>query len=442
MKNKKNAGIEWHNSADLFTQLQNSLKPAHLRHLESISELALMSTGFHNYDNALKKAMSAAGTADNWERYQSTITGLDKKLEQLINPPWLKELLKKNIYTYNPPEILAHNDQILKSLNMPEMAQLRAQSERILSLTNLYTLPKTFDSFLPASNFQNDEDRMRQMLSHSSLSQDQKDNLLKLVLPKPLDMGAQYGLTVGSGYPGFLTDVLGHKNLIGETGQALGLSIASRIEDSLASAYNSYHDILERSELASFLVKPKTAEEIIRDLGIINEGIEAYNSDENEDPEQGEIPDQKVVEALERGNAAQLSLSAINRIVELYLIIGFILDEIKKLQDRLDTLKQIAIFLLAVSNPSEINYTLNKIPNDQRELVQEYRIVNRPNVNLRTAPGTSSEIIATLRLTTMLEEIEDNYKGWIKVRTDYEGRVLEGWIRLDMTASLAPPKKR
>lgn len=401
-----------------------------------------MSTGIHNHDNALSKAMSAAGIADNWEKYHPAITGLDKKLEKLINPPWLKELLKKNIHTYNPPEILAHNDQILRSLNMPEMVQLRAQSERMLSLTSLYTLPKTFDSFLPASNYQNEEERMRQLLSHSSLGQDQKDSLLRLFLPTPLDMGAQYGLTVGSGYPSFLKDVLGHKNPIGEAGQALGLSIASRIEDSLASAYSSYHDILERSELASFLVKPKTAEEIIRDLGLINEGIEAYNSDENEDPEQAETPDQKVVEALERGNTTQLSFSAKKRIVELYLLIGFILDEIKKLQDRYSTLIVIASLLLTVNHPSEINYTLNKIPTTQREIVQEYRTVSRHNVNLRTAPRKSSETIATLRLATMLEEIDDNHKGWVKVRTNYEGKVLEGWIRLDMTASFAPPKKR
>lgn len=177
------------------------------------------------------------------------------------------------------------------------------------------------------------------------------------------------------------------------------------MQSDYSAAISSYHELISESILASFLVSPKDSGQPSTQtiepegLDLVAPGFDKMHG-----------ADLEIMKALSVGDA-ELSIQAIQRLQSIYLQIIVIWDILLRMFNTYIAIGILVALMTTVSKPVDVSKQVALIPNNERELLAGYRIVNRNGARLRADPSKSSELIVSLPLGVLVEILDKMIRG-------------------------------
>ena len=216
--------------------------------------------------------------------------------------------------------------------------------------------------------------------------------------------------------------------------QMAAIISSERMQSDFSAAISSYHKLISESTLASFLVSPK-------DLGKLStQTIKAERLNlVVPDIDKMHSIDLEIVKTLSAGGT-ELSIPAIQRLQSIYLQIIVIWDVLLRMFSTYIAIGILLTLMSTASKPIDISKQVALLPDNERELLAGYRVVNRNGARLRVEPSKSSELIVSLPMGTPVEILDKNDKGWFYIAVEYQGDWIEGWIYFSVTTPVPPPR--
>ena len=151
--------------------------------------------------------------------------------------------------------------------------------------------------------------------------------------------------------------------------------------------------------------------------------------------------DQEIANAISEGSIDALPSAAKQKLMTALFIIYFLLEAFIVVPDTITAYTFYTELLQNASVPSDITTSANLLSAEQRELLSDYRVVNRQGARLRPQPTTESKPITTLNFADVVEVLEYNDKGWYRVLTETSDGLIEGWVYVTVTTPISKPRK-
>ncbi|TBU81019.1 hypothetical protein DNK06_07810 [Pseudomonas daroniae] len=215
----------------------------------------------------------------------------------------------------------------------------------------------------------------------------------------------------------------------------------SRMTNLLAQTVASYQGLTADSVLASYLVSESdSAEPTTQTVE-----VEGFDSLEVGDWAELEVTgysdiDHQIVEAIQNGKVEQLPEPATQRLQLVIARIVVAWDMLLRIFNTCMAVVYLSALMSSTTAPLDIPKQAEQLSNEQRELLADYRVVNREGARLRAEATTNSQVISSLKLGTLVEVIEYNDKGWYRVATEIDGQSVQGWMYVTITTPVPKPK--
>ncbi|WP_296231485.1 SH3 domain-containing protein [uncultured Pseudomonas sp.] len=219
-------------------------------------------------------------------------------------------------------------------------------------------------------------------------------------------------------------------------------AVSVRIQEEFSAALASYRELVAGSALANFLVSADE-DESPPPQRVEVEGFDSLEIGDFAELETGPLNDvdREIVKAISEGSVETLSPTAMQRLQSITLLIVAYWDMLLRIFNTCMAVVYLTALMSGSTVPADIPKQAEQLSNHERELLADYRIVNREGANLRAEPSKKAEVIVQLSLGLPVEVLENNGKGWFHVVADYKGESVEGWIHLTVTTPVPPPKK-
>lgn len=223
---------------------------------------------------------------------------------------------------------------------------------------------------------------------------------------------------------------------------ALGKTLhGAGLQAELAAALVSYQDLLHNSALASFLVEPSDATPPSKPVDIEGTATIQFAASGELRVVPADSVDLEIIQAIGEGSTASLPAPAAQRLLLVYRQIIAIWDMLLRIVNTYVAITVLSALMSSASVPADIPKKAEQLTNEQRELLADYRIVNRDKARLRAEPSKEGEVIVKLGLGLPVEVLEYNGKGWYRVVAEYQDEWVEGWIHLTVTTKVPRPKR-
>jgi len=382
---------------------------------------------------------------------------LQAQLEAWTNPPYLAELRKQIIAFANPPHLASLRQQLEKLAhptyladlrmqvgafaNPPQVAEMRKQLEELANPPYIAELGGQVATFVNPPNMALLRDQLNALTSPPYIAELRKqvaaftnpphmDDLRKQMeaLANPPLLKQMREQMAVMAKPSYFTAIQEQFSTYGNN---------ARFLENLSAVSASYSELISSSSLAKYFASVGAAgappESII--VADVSERLEI-----REVAMATDVMDREIVSALETNNIDNLSISALQRLQSLYLTFVVFWDTLLRLVDTYSAYLLLAALLSGASTPADVQNQVQQLTNHERDLLADYRVVNREGARLRANPGISAEALVSLPLGTPVEVMEQNNKGWFHVSVDYQGAEIEGWIYVSVTTPVPPPK--
>ncbi|HGM8255788.1 SH3 domain-containing protein [Pseudomonas aeruginosa] len=351
--------------------------------------------------------------ADKKERLEKL-----KALESLINPPHMRayqEQMKRLESLINPPHMRAYQEQMewMESLiNPPHMRAYQEQMERMESIINpphmrVYKEQmERLESIINPPQMRAYQEQMERM-----------ERMISIINP-----------------PSFHAYEKQMEQIVAAAG-------SSTMTQMLIQSVSSYQELIAGSPLASYLVSTdepgKPATQLVEVEGF--DSLQVGDWAELEVAELSKI-DQQIVEAIQSGHVEQLPEPAAQRLQFVFARIVVVWDMLMRIFNTCMAVVYLSALMSSTTVPSDIPKQAEQLSNEQRELLINYRVVNREGARLRAEATTDSQILHSLALGTLVEVIEYNEQGWYRVAVEVDGRSVQGWMYVTITTPIPKPK--
>jgi hypothetical protein len=372
-----------------------------------------------------------AGNEENRSKGKSVGSSTDEllaQLEQLTRPSFLTDL-KGQIAELARPSYLADLQSQMARVTQPSyLADLQSQMARVTQPSYLADLQSQMAGVTQLSYLADLQLQMARVTQPSYLA-DLQSQMAKLTQPSYLtELRKQMA---GLARPSYLADL---------QSQVAAMSSGTRLQAELAAVVGSYQGLINGSSLASYLIRLDDGDE----AHVM--GVERFDSIEVGDFADLEVEplrsvDLEIVKAISDGEVAKLSSTAMQRLQSVYLQIVAFWDILLRIFNTYTAIAFFSTLLSASSLPADIPLQAASLNNEQRELLSDYRVVNREGARLRAEPTTQSKAITSLPFAHLVEVIEYNDKGWYRVVAETPEGYLEGWVYVSVTTPIPKPKR-
>lgn len=312
-----------------------------------------------------------------------TTPGYSKQMDELINPPYLNQM-RDQMAALTSPSYLQQMDELV---NPPYLKQMRDQ---MAGLTNPPYLQQLDELINPPY--------LKQM----------REQMEALTMPSYLQQ-------LSTAFHG------------------------GRIQDEVSAVMASYQELIGGSALASFLVSSRAESlpsyDAANTFSLEDDGVAAHHF------ETLQGVDLQIARAITEGEVASLSPSALQRLQSICLQLVVYWDMLIRIFTTYTAYVLLTTLTSGVTAPTEIPKQMEQLPNYERQLLADYRVVNRDGARLRAEPSKAAEVIVKLKLGIPVEVLERNEKGWFRVSVEYKEESVEGWIHLTVTTPVPPPKR-
>ncbi len=190
----------------------------------------------------------------------------------------------------------------------------------------------------------------------------------------------------------------------------------SRVSDLLARTVVSLQELTTSSVLANYLLPAQEPDQPDKQsVDVENfENLEIGDWAELEIIDHDDI-DHQIVQAIKSGQVEQLPEPAAQRLQFVLARIVVVWDMLMRIFNTCMAVIYLSALMSTTTAPSDIHKLAEQLPNEQKELLSDYRIVNREGARLRAEATTNSQILRSLKLGTLVEVIEYNDEGWYRV---------------------------
>lgn len=344
----------------------------------------------------------------------SYLADLRAQMAEIASPSYLSELRAKMAQLQSPSYLADLRAQMAELASPSYVTELRAQMTQAQS-----------PSYLAALRAQ-----MAQVQSPSYLA-DLRAQLAQVTNPSYLDdLRASVKAFTSSSY---VTSLRERLKAISSSNTLAHTSGELRNQYELA-ALKSFDKLLDTSPLADFLVdideallpSSKSPDDYLDGT------LEPNSSSPLYDPTNQAL-DIDIVNAIKAGETAELPPHAVHRFHAIYAQIICIWDMFIRIFDTYMAVAFLTALTTGVTAPTEIPKQIEKLPSYERQLLADYRIVNKIGSRLRAEPNKSSEILLLLELGTPVEVLDRTSSGWLRVSVDINGEYVEGWIYVTLT---------
>lgn len=234
---------------------------------------------------------------------------------------------------------------------------------------------------------------------------------------------------------------LGLDRIIGyRAAQNIGTGVRDRISDTVSRIIrlnSSTLDLVQSENLSNSLLyrylthhKPqaiKITEEVLNSV-IMNSSAPTVEDDLQAKLSTPEL-EEEIVELLERkGDITELSMDAYKH------LLFFCTPSWDKLQKFLNLVAAITLivnlynFIENQSSSKNLRFSANSHQPEMKELFSGSSVVIGSDVIIRHKPNKLSEELGRLSRGTLVENLEGDTSGWIRIEADIGGRRVEGWI--------------
>lgn len=356
-----------------------------------------------------------------------TTPAYSKQMDELINPTYLKQI-RDQMDALTNPSYLQQMDELI---NPPYLNQMRDQ---MAALTNPPYFQK-MDELINTPYLKQMRDQMDELINPPHLKQ-MRDQMAGLTNPPHLQ---QMDELIN---PPYLKQMREQMEALTKPSYLQQLSTAfhgGRIQDEATAVMASYQELIGGSALASFLVSLRT------------EGPTPHDTEDTSSLERDEFAahyfetlqgvDLQIARAITEGEVAALPPSARERLQSIYLQLVVYWDMLIRIFTTYTAYVLLTTLTSGVTTPTEIPKQIEQLSNYERQLLADYRVVNRDGARLRAEPNKAAEVIVKLKLGIPVEVLERNEKGWFRVSVEYKEESVEGWIHLTVTTPVPPPKR-
>jgi len=382
---------------------------------------------------------------------------LQARLEALANPPYLAELRKQIIAFADLPHLASLRKQLenlahpayLSELRMqvgafenpPQVAEMRKQLKELANPPYIPELGGLVATFVNPPNMTRLREQLNTLTSPPHISELRKQVAAFTNLPHMDDLRKQMEALAN---PPFLKQMREQMAVMAKPSYFTAIQEQfstygnnARFLENLSAVSTSYSELISSSSLAKYFASVGAAgtrpESII--VADISERLEI-----REVAMATDILDREIVGALETNNIDNLSTSALQRLQSFYLTFVVFWDTLLRVVETYSAYLILTSLLSGASIPADVKNQVQQLPNHERDLLADYRVVNREGAKLRANPSTSAEVLLSLPLGTPVGVMEQNNKGWFHVSVDYQGAEIEGWIYVSVTTPVPPPK--
>ncbi len=355
----------------------------------------------------------------------SYLIDLHKEMKALTDPAYLTGMQAQVKALMNPAYLTGMQEQV-KALTNP--AYLRGMQEQVKTLTN--------PAYLVAM-----QEQVRALTNPAYLT-GMQEQVKALTNPAYLTaMQEQVKAVTNPAYLAEMREQMAALTSRSYLKQMAGTASSGRMQAELSAVLGSYQELISGSALASFLVCPDATD------NPPTQALEAESLDSlavgdfaDLDVGQVHIADLAIVNAISKGKVTALPPSAQQRIQSVYLLIVAIWDMLLRIFNTFVALGVLVALMSGASEPADVSKQAALLPNHERQLLADYRIVNRSGARLRAGPGTDFGVLVSLQLGMPVEVLEKSDKGWFFVAVEYQGEWIEGWIFLTVTTPIPPPQ--
>ncbi|WP_282349034.1 SH3 domain-containing protein [Pseudomonas sp. PS01301] len=385
-------------AAELQAQLEALANPSHLAELR---KQVLAFTNPLRLPSLRKQLVTLANP--------TYLAELRKQVGAFANPMQMAEMREQLAALANPPYMAEFSGQVAAFANPPSMARLREQLDELSSPRYIAELRKQVAAFTNPSHM---DDLRKQMeaLANPSFHKQMREQMALMAKPS------------------YFTAVQEQFSTFGDN---------ARLQENLSAVAASYSELISSSSLARYFASESAASAPADNVIVadISEGLEIRDVAMATD-----VLDREIVGALETNNIANLSISALQRLQSFYLAFVVVWETLLRIVETYSAYLILTALLSGASTPADVHSQVQQLPNHERDLLADYRVVNREGARLRANPATSAEALLSLPLGTPVEVMEQNNKGWFYVSVDYRGAEIEGWIYVSVTTPVPPPK--
>lgn len=356
-----------------------------------------------------------------------TTPAYSKQMYELINPPYLKQM-RDEMAALTSPSYLQQMDELI---NPPYLKQIRDQ---MAALNNPPYLQQ-MDDLINPPYLKQMRDQMDELINPPHLKQmrDQMAGLTNTPYLQQMDELIN---------PPYLKQMREQMETLTKPSYLQQLSTAfhgGRIQDEVSAVMASYQELIGGSALASFLVSSRVEDlppyDAANTFSLENDRVAAHHF------ETLQGLDLQIARAITEGEVASLSPSALQRLQSIYLQLVVYWDMLIRIFTTYTAYVLLTTLTSGVAAPTEIPKQMEQLSNYERQLLADYRVVNRDGARLRAEPSKAAEVIVKLRLGIPVEVLERNEKGWFRVSVEYKDESVEGWIHLTVTTPVPPPKR-
>ncbi len=372
---------------------------------------------------------------------------LDKaSLKKLSDIPAIDELREQMAALTKPSYLTDLQAQMAEMMRPSYLTDLKAQMAELTRPSYLTELKAQMAELTRPSYLTDLQAQMAELTRPSYLT-DLQTQLAELTSPSYMtELKAQMAELTR---PSYLTDLqaqmaeLTRPSYLQELQkQVATMAGGARMQAELAAIAGSYQDLINGSVLASYLVAPddpnEPGTEVLR--------VQRFDSLDVGDFAMLEVDpvrsvDQEIVKAISAGEVAKLSPTATQRLHSIYLQVVVYWDMLLRIFNTCMAAVYLTALMSNATAPADIPKQAEQLSNYERQLLADYRIVNRNGARLRTGPSKNSEVIVSLKLGLPVEVLEANGKGWFRVVAEYQEEWIEGWIHLTVTTPVPRPKQ-
>jgi len=359
------------------------------------------------------------------------ISPMDELREQMAalgRPSYLTDLQAHMAELTRPSYLADMQVQLAEVMRPSYLADMQVQLAEVMRPSYLADMQVQLAEVMRPSYLADMQAQLAEVTRPSYLA-DLQAQLAEVMRPSYLaDMQVQLAEVMR---PSYLTEL---------QGQVATMTNGARMQAELAAVVGSYQDLINGSALASYLVTPNDADEV----QVMR--VEGFDSLEAGDFTVLEVDpvrsvDLEIVKAISEGEVAKLSPTAAQRLQSVYLQIVVYWDMLLRIFNTCMAVVYLTALMSNTTTPADIPKQAEQLSNYERQLLADYRIVNRNGARLRAEPSKTSEVIVTLKLGLPVEVLEKNGKGWFRVVAEYQDEWVEGWIHLTVTTSVPRPKQ-
>lgn len=390
----------------------------------------------NNFDKASLKKLTGLSSMDELREQMtaltrpSALTDLQEQFEKLARPSALTDLHEQFEKLARPSALMDLQEQFEKLARPSALTNFQDQFEKLTRPSALTDLQDQFEKLTRPSALTGFQDRLEK-LTRPSYLEDFQARMDELTRPSHLaDLQNQMTELTRPSYLEELQDQLSR------------LTGGTWIQTELAVVAGSYQGLLRGSVLASYLASPDSFDESDAKAQRVAR-FDSLDVGDFADLEVDPIRsvDLQIVKAISEGEVAKLSPTATQRLHSVYIQIVVYWDMLLRIFNTCMAAVYLTALMSNTTTPADIPKQAEQLSTYERQLLADYRIVNRNGARLRAGPSKTSEVIVSLKMGLPVEVLEANGKGWFRVVAEYQEEWVEGWIHITVTTPVPRPKQ-